>query len=69
MPAGQVFNGRDAVRARLAQQPQSQVSRHVISNVLIEVVDANRASGTCYLTLYRGSRQGKRRRCPWSRRF
>ena len=58
MPTGQVFAGPDAVRTRLAQQPESQVSRHVISNVLIEVVDANRASGTCYLTLYRGTRHG-----------
>lgn len=56
MSNGQVFDGREAVRARLEQQPQSQVSRHVISNVLIDVVDANRASGSCYLTLYRGTR-------------
>ena len=59
MPNGQVFAGRDAVRMRLEQQPGSQVSRHVISNVLVDVVDANSASGTCYLSLYRGTRNAE----------
>jgi hypothetical protein len=56
MPGGRRFAGRAAIRQRLAEQPAAQVSRHVISNLLIDALDENRARGFCYLTLYRGTR-------------
>ena len=56
MPGGKRFAGRDAIRGRLEQQPADQVSRHVITNVLIETAGEGRARGFCYLTLYRGTR-------------
>lgn len=56
MPGGKRFAGRAAILQRLAEQPATQVSRHVISNLLIDVVDEGRARGFCYLTMYRGTR-------------
>lgn len=56
MPEGRHFAGREAIRKRLEEQPASQVSRHLISNLLIDPVDADRARGFCYFTLYRGTR-------------
>ncbi len=57
MPGGKRFAGAAAIRQRLAEQPADQVSRHVISNLLIDALDENRARGFCYLTLYRGTRR------------
>jgi hypothetical protein len=56
MPGGKRFAGRAAVRKRLDEQPRDQVSRHVITNLLVEPIDENRARGFCYLTLYRATR-------------
>jgi ketosteroid isomerase-like protein len=56
MPGGRRFAGRDAIRKRLEEQPAAQVSRHVISNLIVDAVDESRARGFCYLTLYRGTR-------------
>lgn len=56
MPGGKRFVGRAAIRQRLDEQPASQVSRHVISNLLVDALGENRARGFCYLTLYRGTR-------------
>lgn len=56
MPGGKRFAGPAAIRQRLAEQPAAQVSRHVISNLLVDVVAEDRARGFCYLTLYRGVR-------------
>jgi len=54
--AGDVrFEGRDALRAmfRGRQQMVRRRSRHVCTNLAIDVVDAERASGRVYLQLYR----------------
>jgi SnoaL-like domain len=56
MPGGKRFAGRAAIQQRLAEQPAAQVSRHVISNLLVDALDEDRARGFCYLTLYRGVR-------------
>ena len=50
---GQRFEGRDAIVAAMMQRPADLRSRHVITNVFIDVVDEKRARGICYLTLYR----------------
>jgi 3-phenylpropionate/cinnamic acid dioxygenase small subunit len=50
---GRAMHGREAISASIAARPDNLRSRHVISNVFIDVVDENQARGICYLTLYR----------------
>jgi len=50
---GQRLEGRAAIVAAMMQRPGELRSRHVISNVFVDVVDDKRARGICYLTLYR----------------
>ena len=49
------MNGEDELRRgfRARQKNQKRMSRHVCNNLLIDVVDADNASGCVYLTLYR----------------
>jgi len=49
------MTGREAVARGFArrQANPARMSRHVCANVLIDVADADHASGVCYLTLYR----------------
>lgn len=56
MPGGRRFASRAAIRKRLEEQPRDQVSRHIITNLLVEAIDENRARGFCYLTIYRAAR-------------
>lgn len=56
MPGGRSFIGRDAIRQRLIDQPADQVSRHVLSNISIELRSPDHAVGQCYVTMYRGAR-------------
>ena len=58
--AGKTHAGRAAIRTRLAHQPADQVSRHVVSNVLIDVIDSSNARGCAYVTIYRGTRRDAR---------
>jgi SnoaL-like domain len=58
MPNGQRFEGKAAIRDRLASQPATQISRHLIANVVVEVRDADHASATSYLLMYRGVAEG-----------
>lgn len=53
------LKGREVIRqyfAALTRDP-ARVSRHSQSNIVIDWDDANRARGTVYLTLYRGTKQ------------
>jgi len=54
MPNGKVYEGREAIRARIAEQPRSQVSCHCLSNMLVTVDDEDSAHAVTYLTMYRG---------------
>jgi hypothetical protein len=47
------MHGRDAISESIAGRPDNLRSRHVISNIFIDVVDADHARGISYLTLYR----------------
>ncbi|MFI4974825.1 MAG: nuclear transport factor 2 family protein [Caulobacterales bacterium] len=60
------MTGRDAIAAgfRRRQENAGRLSRHVCSNLLIEVVDAERATGCVYLTLYRHDGEAGRRAAP-----
>lgn len=50
---GQKLEGLDAIQTAIKQRPDELRSRHVITNVFINVVDERTARGICYLTLYR----------------
>jgi hypothetical protein len=45
--------GREAIRDYMVQRPKTRTTRHCVSNILIEVVDETRATGTTYVTSYR----------------
>ncbi|MGH8260486.1 MAG: nuclear transport factor 2 family protein [Steroidobacteraceae bacterium] len=48
------LTGREAIRAALAARPASRLTRHLCTNLEIDVLDAERARGFCYLLLYAG---------------
>lgn len=54
--AGRTHEGRDAIRARLADQPANQESRHLMGTVVVDRLSATEAKGRCYLALFRGVR-------------
>jgi len=47
--------GRADILASFEARPQDRVGRHLITNVVINVLDASHANGFCYVTLYSGS--------------
>jgi hypothetical protein len=53
------LEGQDAIRAAFLRREQSgRRSRHVCTNVAIDVEDEDHATGLCYLTLYRTDAEG-----------
>jgi uncharacterized protein (TIGR02246 family) len=53
------FDGRDAIRAAFLRREKSgRRSRHVCTNVAVDVEDEAKATGLCYLTLYRTDAEG-----------
>lgn len=54
---GQKLEGRGAILDAMMQRPGELRSRHVMTNVFVDVQDERHARGICYLTLYR--HQGK----------
>ena len=56
---GQVFQGRDGIRSIIASRPAGVWSRHIFSNIRVEIgVDGRSASGSVDLAMERG-RQGQ----------
>lgn len=53
LDAGGPIDGRAAIRASLDRRPDRLRSRHVLTNIHIEVLDADHARGITYLSLYR----------------
>lgn len=47
--------GRDQILAAFQARPKDRVTRHLITNIVIDVVDETTAKGQCYSTLYAGS--------------
>jgi hypothetical protein len=67
--AGKVL-ARDQIVPELLRRPADQRVRHVLTNVLVEAQDADRASLRCYLTAYRNPDVNRppaqqRLRAPW----
>jgi hypothetical protein len=46
-----VIAGREAIRASLLTRPKTLLTKHLASNVMIEVESRDRASGLSYLTM------------------
>lgn len=53
LDAGRAFDGRENIRKAMARRTDKLRSRHVLTNIFIDVIDANRAIGISYLSLYR----------------
>lgn len=47
------LDGRDAIRTSMSKRSPQLRSRHILTNIFIEVENAERATGVSYLTLYR----------------
>ena len=53
LDAGGALQGRDSIRQGMARRNPKLRSRHVLTNILVDVVDDRNATGTTCLTLYR----------------
>lgn len=53
LDVGNRLEGRAAIQAALSRRPYELRSRHVLTNLFVDVVDRDTARGICYLTLYR----------------
>lgn len=51
--AGFELVGKEAIRQGMAKRTDRLRSRHVVTNLLINVIDEDHAEGVTYLTLYR----------------
>ncbi len=47
------LEGKAAIRRSIMQRPDTVRTRHVLTNIFIEVQDSHHARGVSYLTLYR----------------
>lgn len=47
--------GREAIQAALQSRPADRLTRHLCTNIEIDVVDADHAVGRCYLYLFSAS--------------
>ncbi len=53
LDVGQPLKGRVAIKAAMGKRSDALRSRHVLTNIFIDVVDEQNARGISYLTLYR----------------
>ena len=44
--------GRDNILAAFKARPNDRITRHLITNIVVDVTDADNATGTCYATLF-----------------
>ena len=51
--AGGPLRGMEKIAKGMSRRPETLRSRHVLTNIFIQVLDADRARGTSYLSLYR----------------
>lgn len=49
------IEGRAAIKTSFETRPKERVGRHLISNVIVNVLGPERATGICYALLYSGS--------------
>jgi len=53
LDTGMPLKGREAIREAMTKRSDKLRSRHVLTNIYIDVIDENHAAGLTYLTLYR----------------
>src|SRR4030095_11954268 len=53
LDVGNPLQGRAAIAEAPPRRPSDLRSRHVLTNLFVDVVDRDTARGICYLTLYR----------------
>ena len=53
LDTGRPLNGKDAIAKSIKQRSDELRSRHVLTNIFIDVIDEDNARGISYLTLYR----------------
>lgn len=58
--AGKSLAGHAAIVAELERRPSTQTIRHVVTNLLVDVRDAQHADARLYLTAYRHDGAGER---------
>ncbi|MEM6627779.1 MAG: nuclear transport factor 2 family protein [Pseudomonadota bacterium] len=51
---GALLEGAEGVLNALKRRPPTRVTRHVCTNILVDVVDENTATGNTYFLLYEG---------------
>ena len=51
---GEPLVGREAIRRALEERPATRLTRHLCTNLEIDVLDTEHARGFCYLLLYAG---------------
>ena len=49
------ISGKANILAAFEARPGDRITRHIVSNVLIDVISETRARGCCYAVLYTGS--------------
>ena len=53
--------GHDTIRRHFGTRPPASLGRHITTNVMIAVIDAEHATGTCYFTYYSSADPGDER--------
>jgi hypothetical protein len=51
MAPTQIIEGRETIRASLATRPKTLLTKHLVTNVVIDVLDRDSADGLSYLTM------------------
>lgn len=54
-PNAQPLQGRDAIQAAYAQRPADRITRHLVTNTLVEVESSTRARAMSHVLLWTGS--------------
>lgn len=50
---GTEWRGLDGIRAGLEMRDQTMICRHLVTNIVIEAIDADHARGCCYAIAFR----------------
>lgn len=56
-PSGEVLEGRKAIEASYAQRPADRITRHLVTNILVDVESEMQARALSYVLLWTGSAQ------------
>lgn len=64
--AGRSFKGRKAIKSLflMLQKRKDHISRHLVSNYLVQVDESGNISGSSYITLYRLPKKGRDAAAP-----